>query len=132
MLKRKALALLLRLLPGEWKQRLSIHLGAPHVRWSLRQLQHFGFTPSHVLDIGAFQGDWARACLDVFPDVQMTCVEPQDEQQPKLRELALQTGNTQVIQTLLGRRNLSSVPFPEIGSGSSVLYHLRDSHAPSQ
>ncbi len=121
MLKREALGLLLRLLPGEWKQRLSIHLGVPHVRWSLRQLRHFGFTPSHVLDIGAFQGDWARACLNVFPDVRMTCVEPQDEQQPTLRELALQTGNIHVVQTLLGRRNLSGVPFSEMGSGSSVL-----------
>ena len=99
---------------------MSIHLGAPHVEWSLRQLRQFGFVPEHVLDVGAFEGSWARACLDVFPEARITCIEPQDKQQPGLRALASQTPNIQVIQTLLGQANLSRVPFVELGSGSSV------------
>jgi FkbM family methyltransferase len=120
MLKSQAVEILFRLMPADWKKSLSIHLGMPHVQWSLRQLRQFGFVPRHVLDVGAFEGSWARACLDVFPQARITCIEPQDKQQPALLALASQAPNIQVIQTLLGQTNLSQVPFVELGSGSSV------------
>jgi len=126
MLKRRVAQTLLTLMPSEWKKTASIYLGAPHVQWSLGQLKRFGFEPCHVLDVGAFQGKWARTCAAVFPQVQITCVEPQDELQSKLRELASQLPNMQVIQTLLGRAVLPSVPFAEAGSGSSVFGQTRD------
>jgi FkbM family methyltransferase len=121
MLKRQALGILLGLIPSTWKKNLSIHLGAPHVQWSLRQLRHFGFVPQHVLDVGAYQGDWARTCLNIFPEAIITCIEPQHGQQTNLKELASRSCNIRVIQTLLGRKSAPQVPFLEIGSGSSVL-----------
>ncbi len=127
MLKGDALGALLKLLPADWKKSLSIHLGAPHVEWSLKQLRLFGFHPEHVLDVGAFRGDWARACLKVFPQAHLTCIEPQDGQQPPLRALSSQAPNVQVVQTLLGRTDLVHVPFPEAGSGSSVLGYAQGS-----
>lgn len=126
MIKRRALHLLLRLIPAEERKKLSIHLGAPHVSWSLQQLKRFGFAPRHVLDVGAFQGDWTRACLDVFPQASVTCIEPQDQLQPQLRALASRAHNVQIIQALLGEANIPQVPFVETGPGSSIFESSRE------
>jgi FkbM family methyltransferase len=116
-----ALSFLLQRIPEDWKRRIGVHLGAPDIRWSLRQLRSFGFNPSSVLDGGAFRGDWARACLSIFPQARITCIEPQDESQKSLRALASSNPNVQVIQTLLGARTSARMVFAGQGSGSSVL-----------
>jgi len=117
----KIFGLLLQVLPYAWKRRLSAHLGGPDVRWSLLQLPRFGFIPKHIMDVGAFKGDWTRVCFEVFPEATITCIEPQDAPQEELRNLASRHSNINVIQTLLGRSVGNSVPFEEKGSGSSVL-----------
>jgi FkbM family methyltransferase len=116
------------MLPGEFKRCLGVHLGIPDARWSLMQLRHFGFIPSHVLDVGAYRGDWTKICLDVFPGANITCIEPQDECQENLRELATRNSNIQIIQMLLGRSVRDIVPFNEMGSGSSVLSNCQRGH----
>jgi len=84
-------------------------------------MKSFGFSPIQVLDVGAFHGLWARACLEMFPEAYITCIEPLDQAQKHLLKLAHKCKNVQVIQALLGRRVNSRVPFQEQGSGSSVL-----------
>ena len=121
----RILGLLLRTLPKDLKRRLGVHLGAPDVRWSLTQLRRFGFVPEHVLDVGAFKGDWTRICLNVFPDANITSVEPQDVAQEELKKLASEHPNVKVIQTLLGSSVRDNVPFDEIGSGSSLLFNYQ-------
>jgi hypothetical protein len=108
--------MLLRLMPADWKKRLGIHLGASYIKWSLQQVRDFSFVPRHVLDMGAFKGNWARTCIEVFFQTRITCIEPQDERQPVLLALASQAPNLQVIQTLLGRNNLSWIPSPSEGA----------------
>jgi len=115
------LQILLDLIPPEWRRRLGVHLGCCDLSWSLGQLKRFGFIPKNVLDVGAFHGEWAKACLKTYPEAHITCIEPQEECQPKLGELAKKHRNIKVIQTILGSQILPSVPFQEIGSGSSVL-----------
>jgi len=56
MLGRNLLSLLLKMMPSEWRQRLAIHLGVCHIRWSLMHLKRFGFGPSNVMDVGPFEG----------------------------------------------------------------------------
>jgi FkbM family methyltransferase len=119
--KRSALGNILRILPSEWKQRLAIHLGVPSIRWSLMQIKRFGFNPNQVMDVGAFRGDWAKICTQVFPGAQITCVEPQNEVQSNLRQLAFTNPNIHIIKILLGKELKENVPFNEIGPGSSVL-----------
>ena len=121
MVGRTLLSGALQLIPHEWKERVGVHLEVCDLRWSLEQLKRFGFSPTNVLDVGAFQGDWARTCLSVFPHALITCVEPQDSQQESLANLASQTMNIKVIQVLLGKTDSFSVPFSEMGPGSSVL-----------
>ncbi len=117
---KSALGLLLKILPPEWKRRLGTHLGVPSVRWSLMQLKRFGFTPFHTMDVGAYKGDWARICTEIFPEAQITCVEPQNEVQGLLQELSDNHPNVRVLQALLGPHIKDSVPFDEIGPGSSI------------
>ena len=115
------LQLTLKSLPEDFKRRLRVHLGVPDLRWSLMQLHRFGFAPKNAMDVGAYVGDWTRACLEVFPKVAITCVEPQTACQHTLRDLKDKKDGIQVIQTLLGKIERESVSFEELGSGSSVL-----------
>jgi FkbM family methyltransferase len=42
-------------------------------------LQRFGFSPKHIVDVGANHGNWTRTCLQYFPDAHYTLLEPQKE-----------------------------------------------------
>jgi FkbM family methyltransferase len=42
-------------------------------------LKNSGFSPNHVIDIGANHGAWTRASLRFFPGAQYTLLEPQDQ-----------------------------------------------------
>ena len=117
----KVLRQLLRGLPPSLQDRLAIHLGKPDVHWSLTLLCRLGFMPRSAMDVGAFVGNWAKACLDVFPETHITCIEPQDAAQADLEGLAARHTNVRIIKTLLGRHGRADVPFTEIGPGSSVL-----------
>lgn len=41
-------------------------------------IQTLGFTPNHILDVGANHGNWTRASIQYFPQAHYTLVEPQD------------------------------------------------------
>jgi FkbM family methyltransferase len=41
-------------------------------------VKRFGFSPKHIVDIGANHGDWTRAALRFFPEAHYTLLEPQD------------------------------------------------------
>jgi len=41
-------------------------------------LRRFGFSPKHIVDIGAHHGSWTRAALQFFPEAHYTLLEPQD------------------------------------------------------
>jgi FkbM family methyltransferase len=112
---------MLESLPKDYKRRLGIYLGMPHIRWSLNQLRCFGFVPLNVLDAGAFKGEWAKECLRAFPEAHITCIEPQDACQEELQLLAEKYSNVRIVQILLGRSGRDGIAFDEIGSGSSVL-----------
>ncbi len=44
---------------------------------SLTTLRYLGFSPRHIVDIGANRGGWTRQALQCFPDAQYTVIEPQ-------------------------------------------------------
>ena len=37
-----------------------------------------GFSPKHIIDVGANKGNWTRLAIHFFPDAEYTLVEPQD------------------------------------------------------
>ncbi len=64
-LGRFALSSALALIPERYRATLAVHLGRPDLRFSLLQLRQFGFMPKHVLDGGAYHGEWTAQCLEV-------------------------------------------------------------------
>ncbi|HLA56995.1 MAG TPA: FkbM family methyltransferase [Flavobacterium sp.] len=46
-----------------------------------------GFSPKHIVDIGANHGTWTRETLKYFPDAFYTLVEPQEWLQPSFQDL---------------------------------------------
>ena len=117
----KLLGAFIRILPEEPRRRLGVHLGSPDLQWSLMQLRRLGFIPKHIMDVGAFKGDWARVGVKTFPEATIFCIEPQNESQQDLQELAREYSNIKVIQTLLGASKRENVPFQQIGQASSLL-----------
>jgi FkbM family methyltransferase len=42
-------------------------------------LKRFGFSPKHIVDVGANHGNWTRTSLQYFPEAQYTLLEPQQQ-----------------------------------------------------
>lgn len=52
-----------------------------------KNIEAMGFTPQHIIDIGANHGTWTRETLKYFPDAYYTLVEPQEWLKPSLQDL---------------------------------------------
>lgn len=64
----------------------------PHAKNSLLEvffenIKAMGFTPKHIIDIGANHGTWTRETLKYFPETYYTLVEPQEWLKPSLQDL---------------------------------------------
>ena len=46
-----------------------------------------GFSPCHILDVGANHGQWTRSAIRFFPEAQYTLVEPQDDLKVHVQDL---------------------------------------------
>lgn len=118
---RRALSVLLSTFPDGLRNRLAVHLGRPDLRYSLLQLRQFGFKPKHILDGGAYHGDWTRQCLEIWPEATIACAEPQQSAQVELSKLAEENGpRVRPIHCLLGPEDRDAVPFCDAGTGSNL------------
>lgn len=50
-------------------------------------LKQFGFSPKHIVDVGANHGNWTRTSLQYFPEAQYTLLEPQKELEVHVQDL---------------------------------------------
>lgn len=50
-------------------------------------IQQAGFSPRHIVDVGANRGFWTRAAIRFFPDAQYTLIEPQDHLKVHVQDL---------------------------------------------
>jgi len=53
----------------------------------LGALRQLGFSPNHIVDVGANRGSWTRKALSYFPDAQYTLIEPQDHLKVHIQDL---------------------------------------------
>jgi FkbM family methyltransferase len=93
----------------------------PEIPRALTRLRAQGFVPEIVFDIGAYRGDFARACLATWPQTRIVCFEPLPQTQSVLQELARQDPRVSVHETLLGAKTLPRVKFYNGETESSVL-----------
>jgi hypothetical protein len=50
-------------------------------------LKRFGFSPKHIVDVGANHGYWTRTSQQYFPEAQYTLLEPQQELEIHVQDL---------------------------------------------
>jgi FkbM family methyltransferase len=70
----------------------------------LEDIRARGFKPQGIIDVGAFNGDWTKLGLSIFPNTPVLMIEPQDEMQPFLSEIAKFAPNCYVVKAGCGRK----------------------------
>lgn len=97
-----------------------------NIAFSLSCLRNLGFRPQGILDVGAYEGQWAEMAHQVFPDAYIFMVEAQEEKRSALKRVADQHHGAMGYEiALLGAEARASVPFfqmqtPYGSTGSSV------------
>jgi FkbM family methyltransferase len=94
------------------------YLYAPDMRRGLEFLASRGLNPKNILDIGAFEGNWAKMAMSVWPTANLILVEANPAKASLLRRKS-ELANVKVIEGLLGPDE-KTVSFHLMESGSSV------------
>ncbi len=108
-------------MPEAEKDSTRVQWRIPSMEWSLRRLSRLGFNPHRIVDVGAFQGDWARIARVAFPEARIVMIEAQQAMEAALADAATEVGNAQFVIALLGAESGKTVQFFELETGSSVL-----------
>jgi FkbM family methyltransferase len=103
------------------RHRVTRHYGVPEIPLALERLRNNKFAPAHIFDVGAYSGEFAKLCRQVWPDAKMTCFEVLPHRVEQLRAWSKADGNAEIIECLLGAEPRSAVPFHEMETASSVL-----------
>jgi len=69
----------------------------------LEDIRARGFNPRGIIDVGAHRGDWSREALSIFPNTPTILIEPQDEMQIYLVELAKTASSCHIVKAGAGR-----------------------------
>jgi len=77
----------------------------------LTRLCEAGFCPASILDIGAYEGHWARDARRVWRDAYILMVEALPEKSPVLQQTCEELGNADYVTALLGNTEQEEVPF---------------------
>lgn len=108
-----------RLIPQVLIDFLKTKLGVPSQKASLNKLKALGFKPASILDIGAYEGDWALDTAKIFPDAYILMIEGQSAKEKKLLKTCKQLKNANAIIALLGSEE-KNVNFNMYETASSV------------
>jgi FkbM family methyltransferase len=93
---------------------------APAEEIAYRRLRAKGFRPAWIIDVGAYEGNWARLARRVFPEVPVLMVEPQQAKHPFLDKVTRELKDIRYVPAFLGRQAGQSVEFFEMETGSSI------------
>jgi FkbM family methyltransferase len=130
-MKQSLLRFFRKVLPNKikgWLYKLSVSGDVEgSMYYYINNLRKLGYSPRIILDVGAFHGDWTRNVLPIFPDAKYVLIEPQDDKEVVLKELAIAHPNVQILKTLVGKESIGGVDFFEMESGSSI-YEEQTNH----
>ena len=98
-----------------------VRTASPHLGSTCyRRLHQLGFRPEGSIDIGAYQGDWTREALRVFPSVPTLMIEAREEERASLDRMQAELPNVAYEIALLGSRSIGAVKFVVSSTGSSL------------
>lgn len=103
------------------RTQLAHRLGVPEIPFALERLAAVGFQPKQIFDVGAYRGDFARSCLDIWPQTKIACFEALESRVEQLEKLASDSSSLQVFSGLLGAESKENIPLYEAETASSVL-----------
>lgn len=109
-----------KILPFTYKRSLKEQLGVPSMHWSLKNLKLKGFNPLSAADIGAFEGEWSKDFLEVFPTAKILMIEPQRKKEVILKKLCSQYTNVSYFISLLSSSGNKKVIFEENETASHI------------
>jgi FkbM family methyltransferase len=113
----------------EW---LHGNLALTQVPFGLHVLQRQGFRPKGILDIGAFEGTFARTARHFFAQSPILMLEAQPGKEVQLKAIAAQLPDVDYRIVLLGGENRADVAFHHvnaaINSSGSSLYDEQTSY----
>ncbi len=100
---------------------LSRKLELPEISLALERLATLEFQPKLIFDVGAYKGDFAKYCFDIWQGTKVCCFEALEEKVIQLNSLADNNSSLQVFPILVGAENKDEVGLHEAETASSVL-----------
>jgi len=90
--------------------------------WSLQNMRKNGFIPKTIIDIGAYQGEWTREVLTIFPAANFLMIEAQDQKRAFMSRVTNDFSRQVDYHIgLLGAQDGLEVEFNEMETASSAL-----------
>lgn len=106
-------------------------LEVPSQQNSLLRLKKLGFYPKTILDIGAFEGNWALEISNIFPEAHILMVEGQAHKNDILSKKSKTIPNSEFSIALLGAET-KTVTFNIYETASSVFEEDNETHAKTE
>ena len=85
-----------------------------------------GFSPSAIIDVGAYEGHWSATARRIFGPVPTLMVDAQKSKEPLLRQCSADHENWSYEIALLGGEEGREVSFYEMETGSSMMAEHSD------
>ena len=100
---------------------LNHRLGVPEISTALERLASIGFQPKQIFDVGAYRGEFAQSCLNIWENTNIACFEALEPQVVQLQQLAHHSPAITVFPVLLGAEVREKVPLHQAETASSIL-----------
>src|SRR5262245_27638450 len=117
--------------PQSWKEELKTACGAPSVESILQRMKRNGFSPSTIIDVGAYVGDWTVSVKRIFPSARVLMIEPQPHLHDSLNRTCARLEGVSFKHELLGAEAGKEVGFFQRETASSVLGESEKQEIPS-
>ncbi len=125
------LQIIKRFIPASLKNKLKEKLGVPDQEYAFKRLKKLGYQPGLVLDIGAYEGNWAESFLTVFPKVKILMLEGQEGKKNILQQKTAANKQLGFQIALLGSSG-QEVEFNIYETASSVLKENNETGAKTE
>ena len=111
------------LAPTAFERFVHIYCIGPSMSVGLQSLADRGFSPSTIVDVGAYEGSWSITAHKVWPSSRIVIIEPNHAKKPKLSKLAADMGG-KFYDDLLGASCGTIVEFNLMETGSSIMSEI--------
>lgn len=113
-------------LPRQAKIFLFRYIKSQQIYAHLNDLKKLGYNPVHIIDVGAYEGEWTYYTSLVFTNAKFLMVEPQENKEAVLKAVAAKNKQVMYTKALVGKENNTEQVFYEMETGSSIYAEQTD------